>query len=494
MSRVGSARAFVDRWLLVGVGALAFVVRLVPVLSGGGLAFYGRYDDSVYYSAADSFTFGRLPYKDFTLLHPPLLMLVLTPFAALGRLTTDATGLSVARLVFMGIGALNAVLVTRVARRWGRRAAVVAGLMYASWLPAVYSEQSTMLEPLGTTALCVALILLLRRDRPPTDVEAIVAGVALGLGATDKIWYLAPFAAVVGWQLAERRVRNAAWIAAAGVAAIAAVVVPFAILTRGRMWDMVMRDQLIRSHDSTSRIRRLASILGLRIFGHHHYWYVDALTIVGGLALLAACVVCARQRRGRVLVWLLAVNLAVLMQAPPYYQHYAALTAAPVTLVVAAAASRTATLPRPWRGTGFAAMLGLIAVSAVVVTSTPTGFRFPSTFKAAAPDGCTTSDSPEALIDMDRLSTDFRHGCPVPVDVSGITYDRLAGSNTYGRRFNVAWQRYLVSYLLSGSSFVVVRDKSDQLSLPSRYELFSRPVIAVNGLQHLRAGDGAAYW
>ena len=155
------------RWFLALAG-FAFLIRLVPVLTGGGLAFYGRYDDSVYYTAADALTFGRLPYKDFTLLHPPLLMLVLTPFALIGRMTTDATGLALARLVFMGIGATNTVLVAVIARRWGRYAAVVAGLMYAGWLPAVYGEQSTMLEPLGTTALCVALLLLLRRDGMPS--------------------------------------------------------------------------------------------------------------------------------------------------------------------------------------------------------------------------------------------------------------------------------------------------------------------------------------
>ena len=47
---------------------------------------YG-YDAGVYYSAADALIHGRTPYRDFLLLHPPGLMLTLTPFAAIGRLS-----------------------------------------------------------------------------------------------------------------------------------------------------------------------------------------------------------------------------------------------------------------------------------------------------------------------------------------------------------------------------------------------------------------------
>ena len=33
-------------WIfLAGVAVVAFLVRLVPVLAGGGLGFFGRYDD-----------------------------------------------------------------------------------------------------------------------------------------------------------------------------------------------------------------------------------------------------------------------------------------------------------------------------------------------------------------------------------------------------------------------------------------------------------------
>jgi hypothetical protein len=474
-------------WLLLA--AFAFLVRLIPVLTGGGLAFYGRYDDAVYYTAADAFSFGRLPYKDFTLLHPPLLMLVLTPFALIGRLTTDAAGLSLARLVFMGIGAANTVMVAMIARRWGNRSAVIAGLMYAGWLPAVYGEQSTMLEPLGTTALCVALLLLLRRESPPTRLHAVIAGAALGLAVTDKIWYAAPLAAVLIWQLAARRYRTAGQMAVAAAGAITVVALPFAILTGHHMWDMVIRDQLTRPQLVSSRFGRMTSILGLQLFANGRPPYLDALTILGIALLVVAAIVCWRQPQGRVLVWILAVNLGVLVEAPPYYQHYSAFTAAPATLVAAVAAGRIDRLARVGLRRGLSAAVALAAlVSTIAVVTTPTGYRFATALERYVPPGCLTSDTPESLIDLNRLSSDLRHGCPLPVDVTGITFDRL---NAPGSRLdNIPWQHYLVHYLESGSSFVIARGKYDQIDLASHLELANYPVIAKRGHFRLHYGAG----
>src|SRR3954464_7703888 len=76
---------------------LAFAARLLPVLRGSGLRGILAYDDGVYFGAADALLSGRLPYRDFILLHPPGVLVVLAPFAALGRLTSDPVGLASAR-------------------------------------------------------------------------------------------------------------------------------------------------------------------------------------------------------------------------------------------------------------------------------------------------------------------------------------------------------------------------------------------------------------
>jgi alpha-1,2-mannosyltransferase len=57
--------------LFSAVAALAFVIRLMPFLTGGGLGSCGRYDDGACYAASDALTLGRVPYRDFVFVHPP---------------------------------------------------------------------------------------------------------------------------------------------------------------------------------------------------------------------------------------------------------------------------------------------------------------------------------------------------------------------------------------------------------------------------------------
>lgn len=483
------------RWLFAGIAILAFVVRLVPSLIGGGLGSYGRYDDGVYYAASDALTFGRVPYHDFVLLHPPGIMLVLAPFALLGRLTSDPVGMAVGRVFFMGIGGLNAVLVTALAYRWGRRAALTAGLLYACWMPAVYTETSTLLEPLGTTALLVALLLLLKTARPPTRRAEVLAGIVLGLAFAMKIWYIVPWAVVFVWQIVARRQRAAVRVAVGGAAALLVVVLPFAILAGSRMWDMVIRDQLLRPDKRSSRAGRLSSILGVRplVSGHDHTDVV-VITAIALLVLLAAAVVCATDREGRVLVAALAANFGVLLASPSYFAHYAILTAAPAALVLGVAAQRLAAPSPPLlvrSGLGLV-VVGILA-SGVAVVTTPQGKFFSgSRFANAAPSGCVAADDPQVLIQMNRLSRDFRSGCRVEIDVTGITYDTLhrEGPNgtTLARPRNAAWQRYLYNYLVGARSFVVARRSGDGLTPHTRRALDAQPALAASHGLVLRSG------
>ena len=143
----------------VGVFLLALAARLFLVLhSGGFLGDYG-YDGPVYYTASESLLHGRVPYRDFVLIHPPGIMLALAPFAQLGRLTTDHTGFVTANVIFLILGAVNAALVVAVARRMGLsiRAAAAGGAFYALWSGSTGAEYLVRLEPLGNFLLLLGL-------------------------------------------------------------------------------------------------------------------------------------------------------------------------------------------------------------------------------------------------------------------------------------------------------------------------------------------------
>ena len=148
-------------WLwAVAVAVAAFLFRLVPVLRGGGLFGFGNYDDGVYYASATGFIHGLLPYRDFLLLHPPAITLLLAPFAAVAQLTSDSYGFAAARVAWMLLGAANAVLIWKILRPIGLIAAAFGGFGYAVFYPAIYSDNSTLLESPATTALLIAILLL----------------------------------------------------------------------------------------------------------------------------------------------------------------------------------------------------------------------------------------------------------------------------------------------------------------------------------------------
>jgi alpha-1,2-mannosyltransferase len=493
-------RSRVPAWptirLAVGVAVVGFLVRLVPILIGGGLHFFGRYDDGVYYTAAEALTFGHVPYRDFVLLHPPGLTLVLVPFAALGRLTSDPTGMAVGRLVFMAIGALNAVLIALLAKRWGWLAAITAGLLYACWMPAVFGEQSTLLEPLGTTGVLTALLLLCRPGLPIVRRRAeVFAGVALGLAVTFKIWYVAPVAVVLAWLLLRRRFRSTARVLAASAVSAAVVLLPFFVLAPRQMFRMVVLDQLERSGQTTSPFVRLPFILGVQPLANGHSTEIVIGTSIAVAVIAVAALVCLRDAAARVIVALLTVNLLILLVTPAFFLHYAELTAAPMTLIVGIGLSKLrGAITRAWVARAVIACFGAaILTSGIAIMATPEGTAFPGkSFAAAAPPGCVMADDPQAMIQMNRLTSDFKAGCVVPVDVSGITYDRLRRvgppGTHLGRAANLAWQQYLHDYLFSGTSFVVLRAPADALARPFRGMIYRSPVLARDGHLVLRGG------
>src|SRR4051794_23486779 len=197
------------------IAALAFWIRYRLLTNAGGLGGDNGYDDGVNYAAADALVHGRLPYRDFLFLQPPGILLLLAPFAWLGSLTTDPAGVLLARLAFLLLGGANAGLVAVVCRRYGMTAAIVGGGTYAVFFPAVYGERSTLLEPLGTFALLVAILITRHRWARPR-LAVFLAGLPLGFAVCTKLWYLVP-AIVLAAFLGRRAALLLAGTAAAAV-------------------------------------------------------------------------------------------------------------------------------------------------------------------------------------------------------------------------------------------------------------------------------------
>lgn len=465
------------RWLIAAAGfVLAFLVRLVPMLRGGGLTGYGSYDDSVYYAAAIGLVHGVLPYRDFLLLQPPGIVVLLAPFAALGRLIGEGGGFALSRLAWMAMGGVTTALITLVLGRFGRTAAAIGGACYALFWPAALVERVTDQEAPQNLLLVVATVLLLggvRRVDGAADhgrvqtVGTVVAGAALGLALGVKIWAVVPIAVWTIWLLRRRGLGRAVLLLAVALGTGALVYLPFFLNAPAAMWRMVVGDQLGRRRIG-GWTERLAIITGTTPLPGPRPAVVAAAVVGLAVALLLAW----RLRALRPIVVIHLLLTVVLLAAPPTFIHYGALLGPTTALVVGGAVGVLvlgAVAPSAGAvATGAARVVAVVAVAAVLVAlvvmaAAQAGHRYTHRLDVARigplvhpARGCVTFDSPSPAIGLGVVGQNLERGCPLVVDLGGTSYEpglRLGKSRAHNR----AWQRYSLGYLRSGRVVLISR-------------------------------------
>ena len=460
------------RVFVVGIAVVAFVLRFAWTVRGDGLHGIGGYDDGVYYASAASMVAGRLPYRDFLLLQPPMLQLVLVPFAAAARLVGDSDAFVAARIVFMAIGALNTALIAMVLRRFGAGAVVTGAVFYALFAPAVHGERSALLEPLGTLGLLVAIVLLQRAAPRRPRVEAAMAGVALAFAVGAKLWYVLPAVLVLAafW-------RRILFTAVGAVAGGLAIFLPFFVAAPANMWRQLVLDQLGRPADTkatlTVRLRTILAAPDFTLSGRLPFLSTGNVALALAALCLALALVALTVKGGRLFAIMFVVDLVLLLKAPSYFSHYASLTAPPLALVVGVGVGRIAGLFRDravrsalYSGTVVAIAFGTAMFLGTTAYSLPRDARAPvaDLIKAAEPiKGCVTSDDPTILALMNRITPDLERGCELWPDTTGYTYDRdylEIGGKPVARAKNPGWQRDILRYLTSGDATLIVRHET----------------------------------
>ena len=428
----------------------------------------GNYDDGVHYAAAMGLVHGLLPYRDFLFLHPPGIAVLLAPFAWLAELIGEPGAMVVARLCWMALGGLNAVLCGLVLLPLGRLAALITGLMYAVFFGAVYVEHTVLLEPPATIVLLLALVITraLGTGEGIGTVHYVAAGLLLGLSPALKIWGVLAVLVVAGALAWRRGLRRGVTVLLSAVASCTVVCLPFFLAARGAMWQMVVADQVGRRRGSFVGVKRVDDILGLSLWTSQPRLHLG--TALMAVLVLVALVVCVVRAQLRLLATLLITHTLLLAVTPVWFLHYAGVIAAPLVLVLGAglavALQKLGSI-RSWLPpTAASAAVLAVMLSALPLARPHVGQPFPGrTLAGIVTDlpGCVTSDFPMALIQMDLLRRNLERGCRYEVDLGGASYHLETGPDKErARSGNRVWQAYALEYLRTGDASVIARFSS----------------------------------
>jgi len=451
------------RTVEIVVVVVAIAARLGVVLRDGGLHGIIGYDCGVYFAGADALIHGRMPYRDFTMVHPPGITLILTPFALLTRVMTDWHAFIIATLAFCVLGGVNAVLVVAVCRRFGfgTLAAGTAGLFYAAWFGSVSGEFEVKLEPLANFFLLCGLMAVLRAQRHPSRWATVVAGLVLGLTMTVKIWWVVPVAVLVVWHAWRRRsVRSGAELALGATTAVIVVYTPFFVADPTGMFSSVVTDQLGRPRKGTSA-HRLSGLTTVPELFRHMPRATQAWVVVPFVLVTVAILVLAWRASiiARILVALVIIQLVVLFAAPSWFEYYSDYVAVSLSMTVGAAASTVSATRRvSLRQTPSFLLTATMLTITTAVTIAGTAAIRPYSGAAKLTHAvrhvpCVMTNFTTLLIRVDALTRGLKDGCPNWIDITGRVYG--PDKRSVLRTKNETWHDELTRYLRSGNAIIL---------------------------------------
>jgi hypothetical protein len=415
-----------------------------------------QYDDSVYFGSAVRLVDGFLPYRDFALVQPPGISLLLTPVALLAKITGTDAGLAMARILTACAGAASVALGGMLVRQRGLLAVALACAILALHPDASGAAQSVFLEPWLVLFCLLGLLAAFDGDRlsgQPTRMAW--SGAAFGAALAVKAWAVIPaFVLLLALACSTRARRRSALTFTGGfAAALGVTVLPFFLAAPKAFIDNVVIAQLSRVDAMrTGVVYRLRSLFGLTDLSLSND-AVIAAAVGTAIVIAASCVGAAAlsRRRPTPLQSFVLANcaLALLMFLWPvdYYVHYAAFFAVFLALALSLSSSRLIAViekrsrpraatwrlpPVPLAALAALGLIALIVAAARVVIQHEAqlkGAGRPTAQARVIPAGsCVLTDYPALTIAGDRFES-TKHPCPAMVDAIGTDYALSHGRN-----------------------------------------------------------------
>jgi hypothetical protein len=314
------------------------------------------FDSGVYFAAASQFVAGHLPYHDFVFVQPPGIVVLLWPWAIIGRLFSLPVGFVLARGFTAATVAAVAVLSSRLLQPYGRKAALVGGVAVALTPTSAFELTAIKLEPCCLVLCLVAAQWVIGaegRDLRYAKSKVVAAGIAVGVAGAVKLWALLLFVALVAcvWRLARPLVWR--FVVATGVGFVL-VAGPFFVLAPSQFVQQVILDQLLRgpnARGAVSTLTRLSEMTGLRSTALALN-DVGLVVFYGSLALIVLVALYVGGRRtvtDHFFLWSSVVTLVALLASKEFYNYYAYFWSPLLVGLVVSSVVRIWRATSPWR-------------------------------------------------------------------------------------------------------------------------------------------------
>ncbi len=185
--------------VIAAATAVGLVLRLWQLSRPGYLLGVTEYDDGPYFGSAVLLVHGALPYRNFILVQPPGITLLMAPAALVGQVAGTAAGMATGRILTALASAAGILLAGLLVRHRGPVAALVACGVLAVYPDSVAAAHTVLVEPWLVLFCLAGAVAVLDRDRITASTGRLAwGGAAFGCAGAVESWAILPVLVLLG--------------------------------------------------------------------------------------------------------------------------------------------------------------------------------------------------------------------------------------------------------------------------------------------------------
>ena len=335
---------------------LALGLRLYQLARPGYLLSVTEYDDGPYFGSAIRLVDGSIPYRDFLLVQPPGITVLMIPAALVGKLAGTDWAFAIGRLLTVCAGAACVSVTGLLVRHRGVFAVVVACGLAAVYPDSIQAADTVLVEPWLALFCLLGAVAVFDRDRLTASSRRLAwGGVAFGFAGAVEVWAIFPLVVIA--VLAARAPRRLAVYIAGAAAGFLVPVLPFAIIAPRGIYQGLVTAQVGGRFHATRvpnwyRVKEMVGLTDFRI-PHSTAWLV-ALIIVSFVAVMLVLATAVTRRPPTSLEWFAVASTALVAAAfmwpNQFHYHFVAFLAPFLAMAIALPAARL--MHDAWPGAG----------------------------------------------------------------------------------------------------------------------------------------------